>query len=56
MSGLTHVTDLLADAGIPFELASVRGEALAHIAFYAGWANAIQATMTVKQFFDERGA
>jgi 4-carboxymuconolactone decarboxylase len=29
------------------------GEALAHIAFYAGWGNAIQAAGAVKQFFDE---
>jgi len=30
------------------------GELLAHIAFYAGWDNAIQAAGIVKQFFDER--
>ncbi len=32
------------------------GEALAHVAFYAGWGNAIQAAGVVTQFFDSRQA
>ncbi len=32
------------------------GEALAHVAFYVGWGNAIQAAGVVTQFFEARQA